>query len=286
MASLHRIATVSILAPVLAMLFGTVAAASGRIALLLPEKTPVGLSFTGLLSEKLESETQRIIDRSLAESAFSAMDIETPYNMTSDQSRNLASAIGCDYLILIKSETIPRYSLEKKEYVESYAAIYLVSGRTGSLVDFRLKSFNGFRKEESERLLADSSTEIATLIAEAIEKTVGVGVKEKRFVEVPEAGTPEALGFRPPRPYRRVSPVYTRTAYLYGVAATVDVEIDLDESGNIRRTEIVRWAGYGLDDAVKKAVTDMNWWAAERNGAKVPTRFVLRYNFKKIEKED
>jgi hypothetical protein len=69
------------------------------------------------------------------------------------------------------------------------------------------------------------------------------------------------------------------------VAATVDIEVDLDAAGQVLRTEIVRWAGFGLDEAVTTAVRAMNWRQAERSGKPLPIRFLLRYNFRKVDKE-
>ena len=61
--------------------------------------------------------------------------------------------------------------------------------------------------------------------------------------------------------------------------------VDLDANGNILRTDVVRWAGFGLDESVEKTVRSMNWRPAERNGKTLPMRFLVRYNFKKIEKD-
>jgi TonB family protein len=105
------------------------------------------------------------------------------------------------------------------------------------------------------------------------------------LMEVPEPGSPASKGFRPPVPYRRIKPEYTRLAYLYDVTATVDVEVDLDDSGRITRTEIKRWAGFGLDESVINAVKAMNWMPATRGGKPLPMRILLRYNFKKIDSE-
>ncbi|HNU07626.1 MAG TPA: energy transducer TonB [Pyrinomonadaceae bacterium] len=265
--------------------FANAAAGKQRIAILTPEAGGIVSVIASSLSEQLEAD-HKLIDPSLAESAFAASSIESPYNMTAEDSRNLASAIGCDFLLIVRSETIRRYSSEKKEHFESFAAVFVVSGRMGLLADFRLTSFSGFKSADSERLLAESVPGIAASVASTIAKPAAFANKEDRFVEVPAEGSQEARGFRPPRPYRRISPKYTQTAWLYSIAATVDIEIDLDETGTIRRAEVVRWAGFGLDAAVEDAVRNMNWWAAERSGTKVPTRFVLRYNFKRIEKED
>jgi hypothetical protein len=60
--------------------------------------------------------------------------------------------------------------------------------------------------------------------------------------------------------------------------------IDLDAEGKFLRTEITRWAGYGLEDSVEKAVHAMNWRPAEKAGKIAAARFLVRYNFKKLEK--
>lgn len=103
--------------------------------------------------------------------------------------------------------------------------------------------------------------------------------------EPPDEGTPAARGFRAPVPYRRIRPEYTRAANLYDVAATVEIMVDLDEKGKILRTEIERWAGFGLETSVETAVRSMNWRPAERGGKQIPMRFLLRYNFTKLPRD-
>jgi TonB family protein len=82
-----------------------------------------------------------------------------------------------------------------------------------------------------------------------------------------------------------MKPDYTPQAALHDVTATVDILVDVGASGVVIRTRIVRWAGFGLDESVEKTVRAMNWRPAERNGKSVPMRFLLRYNFKKLDKD-
>jgi hypothetical protein len=51
-------------------------------------------------------------------------------------------------------------------------------------------------------------------------------------------------------------------------------------------SKIVRWAGFGLEEAVERAVRSMNWRPAMRNGKALPMRVLLRYNFRKVEKDE
>ena len=63
--------------------------------------------------------------------------------------------------------------------------------------------------------------------------------------------------------------------------ATVDVQLDIDESGEVSRVEIVRWAGFGLDDAAVSTVRQLHFTPARRYGQAIPMRVLLRYNFRR-----
>ena len=230
----------------------------------------------------------KVLDRSLSEAAFRSVNLENPFNLTSKQAKEIAAVIGCDYFLLIRSGTLRRSSFAKPEYNESYATIFVVSGRTGRLVFWDLKTFEADSPAGSEKSLYGSGANFAVEIADKILSARAGETAENpgpAIDEVPVEGSPEARNFRPPLPYRRIKPEYTREAYLYDIRATVDILVDIDETGGVVRTEIVRWAGFGLDASVVNAVRKMNWRAAERNGRTLPMRVLLRYNFMKIEKD-
>ena len=257
-----------------------------KIAILTPEKTGLSESFAERNAASLK-EKFKVLNSSLSEAAFLSAGVEKPFNMTTEEGKIVGSAIGCDFFLLVKSETLRRYSSKKKEYFESFAAVFVVSARTGRLVFWKLQTFNGFDSKSSEKLLFDSIEDLAKEIEGKILQSAKEELNKKPtgFEEIPDADSPDAKNFRSPLPYRRISPQYTSTAYLYSVAATVDIEVDFDENGKILRTEIVRWAGFGLDESVTETVGKMNWRPATRAGKPLPVRVLLRYNFKKIEKE-
>jgi TonB family protein len=85
---------------------------------------------------------------------------------------------------------------------------------------------------------------------------------------------------REPRPYRRVKPKYPEAAAQAEIEATVDVLVDVDARGEISHLEIARWAGYGLDQSVFDTVKQMHFFPAMRDGATIPMRVLLRYNFR------
>jgi len=262
-------------------------ASAQRIAILTLDKTEASRDFAEKLGEQLARNTT-ILDFSLAESAYHAVSSATPFNLTTEESKRLGEAIGCDFFILIRSATLRRSSFQVAEYYESYASIFLVSSRSGRLVLWNLPKFDASKRSAAGKMLSDSVEQIAAKIIESARtaKSEEIGARDEVFIEeVPEGNSPEAKNFRSPVPFRRIKPEYTAEAAFYDVAATVDIVVDLDASGRILRTRIVRWAGYGLDESVEKTVRAMNWLPATRNGKSLPIRFLLRYNFKKMEKE-
>jgi len=258
-----------------------------KIAILTPEKNNQSENFAERLTASL-AEKFKVLDSSMSEAAFRSAGAAKPFNMSAEESKIIGEAIGCEFFLLIKSENLRRSSFEKKEYFESYAAVYAVSARTGRLVFWKLTSFNGDDAKGAEKLLLDSVNDSAKEIAGRLSAVAREELNEKRAAlqEVPDENSPDAKNFRAPLPFRRLSPQYTATANLYSIAATVDIEVDFDETGKILRTDVVRWAGFGLDEAVTETVRKMNWRAAALSGKPLPIRVLLRYNFKKIDKEE
>lgn len=249
--------------------------------------TPAKNEQSTILAEKLEkklSEDFKIIDDSLSETAFNSVIYENFFNLSTNEAKNIGVRIGCDYFILIKAGSLRRYSFERKEFYESYATIFVVNSRSGNLILWKLVSRESKSTQDSQKLLLDSIKDLSEEILGAIKENGEAKInKAKEIKELPEANSPDAINFRPPLPYKRIRPEYTQAANLYAVEATVDILVDLDENGEILQTEIVRWAGFGLDESVAATVRKMNWKPASRDGKNLPIRVLLRYNFKKIE---
>ncbi len=261
-------------------------ASAQRVAFLTPERSQASISFTEKLEIQIAYELTTL-DDSLSEAAYLSVLPKSAFNMTADEAKRIGSAIGCDAFILLRSATQRRSAFRRAEYYESYAAVFVVSTRTGRLIFWKLQQFEATKPTLSAALLDDSiaalSREIASNIRSAIRNEINEPARPA-FEEVPDTASPAAIGFRPPIPYRRIKPEYTTQAALYDIAATVEVLVDLDNEGKVLRTEIVRWAGFGLDHSAEAAIRSMNWRPAERNGKTLPMRFLVRYNFKKIDK--
>ncbi|MEZ5427550.1 MAG: energy transducer TonB [Pyrinomonadaceae bacterium] len=256
-----------------------------KIALLTPEKNERAVEFASKLENSFSGKLL-LLDRNLSETAFNAVVYENPFNLSLEESKNIGAAIGCNYFLLIQARTLRRFSLEKKDYYESFAAVFAVSSRTGRLIYWNLISRPAANPAGAEESLSNSADDLAAEIIKAVTEADKKEANEDRpakLEELPEETAPEAKNFRPPLPFKRIRPRYTEIADLYGIEATVDILLDVDETGRIIKTEISRWAGFGLDESVTETVREMNWRPASRNGKTLPMRVLLRYNFKKIE---
>ncbi len=262
--------------------------AQPKIAVLTPEKN----GRSEILAEKLEaafSADLKVLNGSFAETAFLSGAFEKPFNLTAEEARNVGAAIGCNYFLLVKAELLRRSAFKREEFYEAYSVFYLVSAKTGKLVFWNLESFDADLPSEAEKKLFDAVGSSVKKISGKIFENEKAEIKsnEKNTVEeIPAENTPEAKNFRPPLPYRRITPEYTKIADFYNVEATVDISVEIDGDGKIIKTEIDRWAGYGLDESVTEAVRKMNWRPAERKGKTLSVRILLRYNFKDIEDEN
>ena len=223
----------------------------------------------------------------MSRAAFESAKRDDPFNMTTASARTLGRTIGADFYMLLRTVTQRRVALGKPEYYEAFAVLYTISSRTGRLIDWRLLSESAAAGADAENKLSKGMPAAAAEILGRARAAAAAEAGEPnapKIDEPPDPESPAAKGFRAPAPYRRLRPEYTSIAFLYEVTATVEITVDIDANGEIKRTEITRWAGFGLDESVRSTVMAMNWRPAERDGRTVPMRVLLRYNFKKLDK--
>ena len=208
------------------------------------------------------------------------------------EARDLGSAMACDFYFVGEAQTVRRSPSTGPDYYESYAAVFLVSARTGRLVLWERPAIQRDSPEEAEKaLLAILSSDetrqryvIAMRRAQEDERAERVAAIESGapIIEVMSEDDGDTnKDVRAPRPYRRLKPPYPETAAHAEVEATVDVLVDIDARGEVGRVEIARWAGYGLDQSVIDTVRQMHFFPAMRDGVAIPMRVLLRYNFRK-----
>ena len=254
----------------------------------------IGRAAPEKLSLNLKLETSVVIlDRDQVRAAARGAGYAGSINLSLNEARDLGAALGCDFFILGDAQTLRRSPSTGSVYFESYASIFVVSGRTGRLLLWERPSFQGVTPALAEQALLselsgfESRQHIALSVRRAQEDERGERelTTDQHVPIIEEAPDDDksaaAEGLRLPRPYRRLVPAYPESAAHAEAEATVDVLVDLDSTGEVTRVEIARWAGFGLDQTTVDTVRRLHFFPAMRNGAAIPIRVLLRYNFRK-----
>jgi TonB family protein len=233
-----------------------------------------------------------IVDRDLSRAAARGARYQGSLNMSLPEARDLGAAIGCDFYVIGDAQTLRRSPSVGPAYFESYAVIFLVSARTGKLISWERPNFEVSTAAAAERLLleqlARDETRSRYLLAiqkakedERHEREIAIERNTPVIEEITGDAANEGQSLRPPRPYRRLRPVYPEAAARADAEATVDVLVDLDQQGEVTRVAVARWAGFGLDEATMNTVRQMHFFPATRDRVAIPSRVLLRYNFRK-----
>ncbi|HEX8457545.1 MAG TPA: energy transducer TonB [Pyrinomonadaceae bacterium] len=259
-------------------------------------ETDAGLRVANELSAALARQTTRlgVVNRAQSRAAARGVGYAGSLNLTLEEARSLGASVGCDFYFTGEAQTLRRTSTARGDYFESYASLFLVSTETGRLVlweHVNAESDAGAADEAEKRLLAHLRERAARYVdvitqaraAENAERLASrrADVEAGAFEELPEEGSPAAVNFRAPQPYRSLRPAYPETAARAAVEATVDALVAVDAAGEVKDIEIVRWAGYGLIEAVTATVRQLHFRPAMRDGRPVPVRVLLRYNFRR-----
>ncbi|HEX8844113.1 MAG TPA: TonB family protein [Pyrinomonadaceae bacterium] len=265
-----------------------------RVAVLDLGETEAGRRATDKLSQALSSNQDFvIIDREESRAAARGAGYTGSLNMTLREAQDLGGATGSDFYFTGDAQTLRRSSSARKIYYEAYASVFVVSTRTGRLVLWDHLSFEAAAPAEAEKVLIEELTGRAARYAQAIraaresehaervlrlERAASVPVIEEA-PDDEEAAKQE--GIRLPQPYRRLRPAYPESAARAEAEGTVDVQLELDAKGEVSRVEVVRWAGFGLDESTVNTVRQLHFRPATRDGTPIPIRVLLRYNFRK-----
>jgi TonB family protein len=266
-----------------------------KVALLDLGETQTAKRAADKLSLVLSSDNSLLlVDREESRAAARGAGYAGSLNMTLEEARNLGGAIGSDFYVTGDAQTLRRSPSTGAVYYEAYASVFIVSSRTGRLSLWDHPSFEAATPDEAEKSLLRELNERGARYREAIGKTREMERSERAQVlervaapvpiieDAPDDETmAQREGIRLPLPFSRLRPGYPETAARAEAEATVDVQLEIDTSGEISRVEIVRWAGFGLDEATLDTVRRLHFRPALRNGVAVPMRVLLRYNFRK-----
>ena len=267
-----------------------------RVAVLDFGETETGRKVADALAVALGHEEKylRVLDRAQSRAAAHGSGYAGSLNLSLTEARDLGAAIDCDFFITGDAQTLRRSSSARPVYYEAYASIFIVSARTGRLVRWQRTSEEAATPNEAEKRLLEALSRPADAATNRVEMARAqedeylrrerelTRVEEgARIEDEPEEGSAAAVNYRPPQPFRRLRPLYTETAERAAAEATIDASVEIDAEGEVRNIEIVRWAGFGLDESVTDTVRRLHFRPAMRDGVAFPVRVLLRYNFRR-----
>jgi TonB family protein len=235
-----------------------------------------------------------VIEVSRVIPALAGIGYDGSINMNKDEARRLGAAIGCDFFITGKTEAVTRSRKENESHEEAYAGIMLVDARTGSLASFDLVSASGRTSEAALtgliKTLSARAPGYVDRIAQLSEARAAQNGRqgdarsalEESIEDVPDEGSPRAVGFAPPEFLNRVKPEYTAEAEQADITATVEAMVIFRMNGEVSRVDITRWAGFRLDESAERAIRQLKFKPATRDGKPISVRALIRYNFRRV----
>ena len=268
--------------------------AQSRVSVLDFGSTPVAKSTADMLRSRFRSTGELVVaDADLTRAAAKGIGYSGSLNLSIDEARDLGAALATEFYFIGDAQTLRRSSFKTPVYYESYCSIFLVSARSGRLLLWERPSFENNEATAAEARLSEylsADVFIRRLIdtirkaheEERVQRTTFSAGAEVLIAEAPEdEKVAAAEGIRLPRPYRRFRPEYPETAARAEAEATVDVAVNVGADGEVSEVQVVRWAGFGLDETTVATVRQLHFFPAMKNGTPIPMRVLLRYNFRK-----
>lgn len=256
--------------------------------------TPIASRAGETLRNRLRSSGElRLADPDLSRAAAKGIGYSGSLNLTVGEARDLGAALATEFYVIGDAQTIRRSSFQSPVYHESYCSIFVVSTRSGRLLLWDRPSFQNSDAAGAEAQLLrhlsndDFSRRLVSVIRktyeeERVQRATITAPAEALIEEAPEdEKTAEVQGIRLPRPYQRMRPDYPEVAARADAEATVDVVVDVGSDGEVGEIQVVRWAGFGLDETTIATVRKLHFFPAMKNGTAIPMRVMLRYNFRK-----
>jgi TonB family protein len=228
------------------------------------------------------------VDRDLSRRAARGASYSGSLNLTSEEARSLGESIGCDYYVTGIVRNFRRLGSEGEAYFEAIGGIYLIETWSGRLVRFE------FVRERAENETAAANSLVRTVgeRASGLKDAITHAHRQRRSqaLELPREspldvvnldGQQSSRDLTPPVFYERLRPDYTAEAASIDLIATVEVYVVFGAGGRVETSEIVRWAGFGLDESALVTIRRLRFKSATKNGNAVSVRGLVRYNFRR-----
>lgn len=243
------------------------------------------------LKEGLQASGVELLPESWVSSVMNSRQGELNFNPHCEEAQALGAALGCDFYVLGRVLVTERSASDRTCYHEVQVNVFWVNTRTGSLVKWERLSAKGATGDQAQkeaiRLLREHGISMIALLQDARQKQQSPASSSKEkdgdLLDLRSGSVPENVKL--PTFIKHPRPDSTEFAKEARIEARIEAEIVLDKTGTVTEIQIVRWAGYDLEEAVKKAVRSYTFKPATCDGVPVSVRILAEYNFRRVEQE-
>lgn len=243
---------------------------------------------TALLRSAAQASAFELLDADLTRAAAQGSGYAGSLNLKRAEARALGQSLGCDFYLLGKVQVARRLAAGEQFYFDALAGLFFVEARTGRLLLFAFERAAAPQERDAQAQLkelikqnwARYAAAITTARAEQDAALTNRAPVADRVGEVLIDDTPTP-GTQQPIFYQRLKPSYTEPADLAGITGTVELEAVFGADGQVGEIEVVRWAGFGLDEAALATVRQLRFQPATRAGNPLTIRGLVRYNFRR-----
>ena len=255
--------------------------------------TALAVEAESLLNSSLPSDARvSLVAQSIVQPALKGMGYDGSINMGRDEAHKLGSAIGCDFFITGKLETFTRSDRAAEEHEEAVIGVMIVDGRAGVLAVFDFIDEKAATREAAVAALIKTLAARVTSYVDRLSRfqrartqVIPSGPAKtaaESIEDIPNEGSSLAVGFSPPEFLNRVKPEYTDAAERADITAIVEASAVFRANGELGDIQIVRWAGFGLDESAERAIRQLKFKPATRDGKPISVRATVRYNFRRL----
>jgi TonB family protein len=230
-----------------------------------------------------------LIDPAQVKPAITGVGYDGSINMSRDEARRLGAAIGCDFFIIGRRDAFTRSEAKQESHEEALVGVMIVDARSGELAIFDLINERSAARDAAwqavaARLSARAAGYSERMIRHRAERDAArsATASVERIEDLPDAESAAAAGFAPPEFINRVKPEYTDAADRADITATVEALAVFRADGSVGEIQITRWAGFGLDEAATRAIRQLQFKPASRQGRPISVRATVRYNFRRL----
>lgn len=219
---------------------------------------------------------------------LSAIPTETrlDFNPTCVAAQALGARVGSEGYVLARLQRGERSLSNRRTVLGGTLHLFAVETRTGQLIasehlDF-IEDGKTFLPAVDEALAAAAARFVAgwrrAREQPAVEACAAGRDGAEDILDLRDGVVPPDVVAPVPRVRRR--PELTEEARGAGVTATLLVEVCVGTDGQVQAVRVIRWAGYGLEAAVEKALRATRFSPARRQGKPLPAWFVAAFNFR------